>query len=602
MTASDDSLQQELKKRLRDCTEALASDTKNPVILEEMGEILEALDRDGEALKYYMNSARCFLRAGLPRDALRTCRHALELSPQLKEALELMEDLEKQGDVRKLRTTVRRSSLPETSFSTEGASASRRTDSARDAREIEQEFAGEDLEKTPGPNAGGRGFDWEVGHVTVEIDDGDVLEADPLPSEDEWDGFRSGWGHEGPGTEEAGRPPEARSGHTEEPPADRDIFQALIPLFSPSIDDKPAPIPGEPVIELRSPARHGDEPTSKETEAHPSEESRSPTRTPQRQPLALPASFRNQGQIKRVSGGEYIVKEYAQSTHLYLLTRGTVEVLKETWAHQPGRNRLQRLAVLEAESCIGELALLGDGFRHATVRALEPCELRAFGKAQVKDLMREDPEVSRAIRMLFRQRLQDTLIKFSPIFKRLSEEKVQAILSLCKPRRLEADQVVARQGARSTGIHFVLLGMLDVIGTRPGESEPVLLSRLSDGDVFGVISMMRDRPSPATVRTRTFVQLLYLSLKDCERLMAEEPEIQKELEAEAQRRELSYRSILEGVAQFERGTTVFLLEKKKKEERGGEGWSLDQSLDQDQAFGPAEASSEPKDASDDDPL
>ena len=91
----------------------------------------------------------------------------------------------------------------------------------------------------------------------------------------------------------------------------------------------------------------------------------------------------------------------------------------------------------------------------------------------------------------------------------------------------------------------------------------MLLHRLSDGDFFGGISHILKQLSPGTVRTRTFVQLLYMSPPAFDELTEEYPIILDLMRPEAERRVHSYHSILAGEAQYEVGTFVYLLEKKK---------------------------------------
>ena len=542
---TEDGGQAELKGRLRRCTAALAGDTKNPALLSEMADVLTLLGRGAEAVSFRLNAARCFQGEGQLAEAATSCDLALLEDPDHDEALAMRAKLPEEGVPFQALTM----DLPALD------------DPPEDYPEADEETVG------------------RLRNITVEVEESDVLSSNTVAPVEIF--------------EEDGLPPpeavavvEVKRDSGELEGEDFDADRPTIPhdAIEDRISTKHAAASGSADLDERPTTRHepvltpmgwgmmdGEEevielrePSRKRSTGPRLADMTAPIE-PQSQPLEVPDSFRAEGEERTYAAGDTLIREQDQATELFLLTEGKVEVLKETWAHQPGRNRLQQLAILEAGSCLGELSLLGDGRRHATVKALEPSKALVFSKGQIKELMRSDADVNRAIRRLYRRRLQDTLLRFSALFKALPPEVARDMMERAKPRRLEPNKVVVKEGSQASGVYFVLLGLLDVSSSEgAGEGEAVLLHRLSDGDFFGGISNILKQLSPGTVRTRSFVQLLHLSPSDFDELSEKHPVILEHMRQEAERRVKSYHSIISGEAQYEVGTFVYLLEKKKE--------------------------------------
>jgi len=514
-----------------------------------MADVLTLLGRGPEAVSFRLNAAKCFLLKDQLAEAATSCDLALLEDPDHDEALAL------------------RAKLPE-----EGVPFQALTMDLPALEDPPEDYPDAD-EETIGL----------LRQVTVEVEEADVLSSNTVPPVEVFE-------EEPPEAVAVVQPKKEEEGFDEDHPtirhdaiedritAKHDAAGGISDLDErPTTRHEPVLTPmgwgmmdgEEEVIELREPSRRqGTGPRLADMTA-PIE--------PESQPLEVPESFKAEGEERTYEVGDTLIREQDQDTELLLLTEGKVEVLKETWAHQPGRNRLQQLAILEAESCLGELSLLGDGRRHATIKALEPSKVIAFSKGQIKELMRSNADVNRAIRRLYRRRLQDSLLRFSALFKNLPPEVAQALMQKGKPRRLEPNKVVVKEGSQASGVYFVLLGLLDVSSSEgTGEGEAVLLHRLSDGDFFGGISNILKQLSPGTVRTRSFVQLLHVSPSDFEALVEEHPVILELMREEAERRVKSYHSIISGEAQYEVGTFVYLLEKKKptgkQEKLKATGW------------------------------
>jgi CRP-like cAMP-binding protein len=270
-------------------------------------------------------------------------------------------------------------------------------------------------------------------------------------------------------------------------------------------------------------------------------------------PRVLPEDFIKNGILRQVNRNEFVFKEREESSELFLVAKGRLEVTKKI-------QNLRRVLIanLDPGDCFGEQALLGDGFRHCTIKAIEPSEVRVFSKRHIVELMAKSSKVDRDLRRLYRDRLQEALLKTSSVFSKIPADDARAFLRQCKPLRLRAGERVVREDTPATGFYIVLLGQLEV--TRKHGAEWVKLARLTDGDFFGEISLIYDQLTAATVQTVSFCQLLQISAGEFHRFVSTHTELLKVLEIEAKERERTNRAILHGTAHFDekKGIVVYL--------------------------------------------
>ena len=100
----------------------------------------------------------------------------------------------------------------------------------------------------------------------------------------------------------------------------------------------------------------------------------------------------SQGRLQCVSRGAVVVTEGDAPKGLYLVLSGRLKVFLNDDA---GREVV--LTIEESGSAFGEISLLDEEPRSASVAAIEPCELVVIGKEGLLDLLRQKPELSLAM-------------------------------------------------------------------------------------------------------------------------------------------------------------------------------------------------------------
>jgi CRP-like cAMP-binding protein len=103
---------------------------------------------------------------------------------------------------------------------------------------------------------------------------------------------------------------------------------------------------------------------------------------------------------KEFSPGEVIFEEGQPAQHLYLLARGKVEVFhRDDSGDYP-------IATLGEEECFGEMAILDEEPRSASIKALEPTQVLKIDRESFRELITERPQISFAIFKILTKRLR----------------------------------------------------------------------------------------------------------------------------------------------------------------------------------------------------
>jgi Na+:H+ antiporter len=102
--------------------------------------------------------------------------------------------------------------------------------------------------------------------------------------------------------------------------------------------------------------------------------------------------------------GEVIIKQGERGRSLFLIARGVVAVLISQAGGPP-----RRVASLHAGDFFGEMALLSDAPRNATVQAVTGCQLYELAKRNVDGICETFPGIKQALVSAFESRSSDTV-------------------------------------------------------------------------------------------------------------------------------------------------------------------------------------------------
>jgi CRP-like cAMP-binding protein len=220
------------------------------------------------------------------------------------------------------------------------------------------------------------------------------------------------------------------------------------------------------------------------------------------------------GPLLRFKRGRRVFEQGSVGRSFYIVCQGSVRILRKE------REREREVAVLPEGSFFGEMALLSDSPRAASVEAAaDETELLEISAALLSQLSKRHPSVAAALRKFCRQRLLLNVMSTCALFRPFDGKDRRALIERFRAREVLSSAVVIREGEHSDGLYVILSGEVQV--TKEGR----VLARLREGEIFGEMSLLDRAPASATVSAARRTSLLRLPREDFDELIMSHPQI-----------------------------------------------------------------------------
>jgi cAMP-dependent protein kinase regulator len=221
--------------------------------------------------------------------------------------------------------------------------------------------------------------------------------------------------------------------------------------------------------------------------------------------------------------GEMIVEEGQPGSSLFAIVEGSVEVVRTL---KSGRRRM--VAFLSEGDFFGEMSLLSDEPRFATVKAFERTAVLELTRERLEQIIQRHPSVEEVLRAFYRERLLDDVLRGNPLFKVLTPPQRKDLARDFQLCSRPAGARLLEQGHEVDALYLLLRGQCQVLHRHPDGHETPLRT-LGDGDMFGEISLVLGVPATATVRADTPCMLLRLDWGSCDKHLFSQPGVLEEL-------------------------------------------------------------------------
>jgi CRP-like cAMP-binding protein len=101
----------------------------------------------------------------------------------------------------------------------------------------------------------------------------------------------------------------------------------------------------------------------------------------------------------------------------------------------------------------------------------------------------------------------------SPLFEMLSNQELEYVADLSRPRRFGPGQIIIEEGELGDSVYVIAGGEVEVVRKDASGSEKVI-AVLGTREFFGEMSLIDKEYRSATVRTRGDVELLHLTAEN----------------------------------------------------------------------------------------
>lgn len=225
-------------------------------------------------------------------------------------------------------------------------------------------------------------------------------------------------------------------------------------------------------------------------------------------------------EVKTFSAGDVVVKEGSHGQSMFAIVQGRVSVRRKVGKEE------RSVAEMSDGAFFGEMTLVTDAPRFATVVAENDLVVLEFTRRQMELICQDHPSVAKVMERFYRARLLANVLRSNAIFRPLDEAQKEQVQEHFIARKLDAGEAVLEQGQKGDGFYVVLRGSCEVIDETPGKKAH-RFPELSEGDVFGEISVLLDLPVSATVKAKEQSVVLRLNRNAFRSLVSAHPQVRE---------------------------------------------------------------------------
>ncbi|MBI1946651.1 MAG: cyclic nucleotide-binding domain-containing protein [Deltaproteobacteria bacterium] len=236
-------------------------------------------------------------------------------------------------------------------------------------------------------------------------------------------------------------------------------------------------------------------------------------------------------ELRVAAAGDVLVQEGERGSSMFVIIQGRVAVKR----HDAQTGQDLELAELSDGAFFGEMALLSDAPRVASVVCIDDVMLFEISRELLADITREHPTVGEVMKRFHKNRLITNLLKTSPIFQPFSPSDKKELIERFKSRAVDEGSYLITRERPGEGLYVLLSGRCDVLDVN-ADGKEVLLAELRDGDVFGEMSMLWHKRTCASVKATTPCVVLRLPREQFNEVIMTHPQILETLTSLSEQR------------------------------------------------------------------
>ncbi|KJZ78237.1 cAMP-dependent protein kinase regulatory subunit [Hirsutella minnesotensis 3608] len=208
--------------------------------------------------------------------------------------------------------------------------------------------------------------------------------------------------------------------------------------------------------------------------------------------------------------GIKVINQGDAGDYFYVVEKGSFDVyVNKSGSIQPGPDGLgDKVGNIEAGGSFGELALMYNAPRAATVMSVEPgCTLWALDRVTFRRILMEST--------FARRRMYERFLEEVPLLSSLNPYERSKIADALETQKFAPGEVIIREG--DPGHSFYLLESGEAVAYKGDPENKVL--QYKKGDYFGELALLNDAPRAASIMASSHVKVASLGKQAFQRLL-----------------------------------------------------------------------------------
>ncbi len=202
-----------------------------------------------------------------------------------------------------------------------------------------------------------------------------------------------------------------------------------------------------------------------------------------------------------------VIREGERGGSLFVTARGEVRITRRIDSvralgediDESMPDESEELAVLGAEAVFGEMALLTDSPRAASVHTTRTSIVLEAPAAALALASEEIPTLGAELLAFSRHRLLQNLLRAATLLREIPSADRAALAGAFETRTFAAGEVLFEQGSEAAGLFLVASGRVEVRRREDDDSDDLVVGSIEPGSCVGDISLVLRRPTSATV-------------------------------------------------------------------------------------------------------
>ncbi|MFH1729270.1 MAG: cyclic nucleotide-binding domain-containing protein [Pseudomonadota bacterium] len=194
----------------------------------------------------------------------------------------------------------------------------------------------------------------------------------------------------------------------------------------------------------------------------------------------------------------YIIRQGAIGDKFYIIRSGSVKVVSTD-----DFGLIYKLAVLKESDCFGEIALIEEKPRTASVISNEDAELYTLSKKSFLNYIVSHEDLGIRITDLIRS---SQILSKAKLFEKLNSSQIFTLASNSKIKEVKEDDIIVHEGEDGNEFYFIVEGEFSV--SKKEDTEEKNITTLKPGEYFGELALIMSEPRNATVKATGFGKVI----------------------------------------------------------------------------------------------
>lgn len=207
---------------------------------------------------------------------------------------------------------------------------------------------------------------------------------------------------------------------------------------------------------------------------------------------------------REVFTDEVVIRQGDQGDNFYVIDQGKFVFLFE------GDGGKEQIGSIEGPGSFGELALMYNCPRSATVKAVEEGVVWVLDRFIFKQILVDTTEMKR--------RYYEELLEGVPILSLLTAYERMTLADALETRAFEDNKCIIKQGSKADCMYFIEEGVVEIM-LESDEQPSQVISSATRGDYFGELALVNKMERSASVYSRGKVVCAALDVDAFERLL-----------------------------------------------------------------------------------